>query len=172
MRPKNTYFLSIFLLAGTVIFAQEKVDSLKSWKLKSLYSLSGTQSSFFNWNAGGRNNISMIGSIGASAYYTKNNVKWTNDASFALGGIKYLDNISGVGLQKTDDRIDLATKVGYKLKDHWYFSALAGFKSQFLDGFTFPNDSVRVSKFMAPGYGNLSLGIDYVPNDKFSLFIS
>jgi len=144
----------------------------KDWKLQATYGLNGTQSSFVNWAAGGRNNISVLGYIEASAKYSKNRVNWDTDLGLSLGGMMYLGKGESDGLQKTDDRIDLATKVGYKLKDHWYFSALAGFKSQFLDGFTFPNDSVRVSKFMAPGYGNLSLGIDYVPNDKFSLFIS
>jgi hypothetical protein len=172
MRLKNTYFLSLFLLAGTVIFAQEKVDSLKSWKLKSLYSLSGTQSSFVNWNSGGRNNISMIGSIGASAYYTKNNVKWTNDVSLALGGIKYLDNISGVGLQKTDDRIDLASTFGLLLSKDFFLTIAAGFKTQMVNGFSYPNDSVVVSTFMAPGYLNLALGTDLRKGDQFSVFFS
>ena len=109
MRFKNTYILAVLLISHAMISAQVKSDSLMPWKLKSLYSLSGTQSSFVNWNAGGRNNISLIGSIGASAYYTKDHIKWTNDASIALGGIKYLDNISGVNLQKTDDRMDLSS---------------------------------------------------------------
>ena len=135
MRPKNTYILAVFLLSWTMNFAQVKADSIKSWKLKSLYSLSGTQSSFVNWNAGGRNNISMIGSVGASAYYTHDNVKWTNDVSLALGGIKYLDKINGVGLQKTDDRIDLSSTFGMKLSQDFFLTVAAGFKTQMVNGF-------------------------------------
>ena len=81
-------------------------DSLKIWKFKSLYSLSGTQSSFVNWNSGGRNNISLIGNVTASADYNKDKWNWSSDATLAFGGIKYLDD-NGVNLQKTDDKIDL-----------------------------------------------------------------
>ena len=94
---RNIIFLVLFNLS--VGFCASAQDSLYYWKFKSLYSLSGTQTSFVNWNAGGRNNISLIGSASASAYYTQDNIKWTNDLSFALGGIKYFDN-NGVGAQK------------------------------------------------------------------------
>ena len=43
----------------------------------------------------------------------------------------------------------------------------SGFKTQFADGFTYPNDSVAVSKFMAPGYLNLALGTDYIKDAMF-----
>jgi hypothetical protein len=134
MRSKNTYILAVLLISHAMISAQVKSDSLMPWKLKSLYSLSGTQSSFVNWNAGGRNNISLIGSIGASAYYTKDHIKWTNDASIALGGIKYLDNISGVNLQKTDDRMDLSSTFGMKLSQDFFLTVAAGFKTQMVNG--------------------------------------
>lgn len=155
-----------------MIFAQVKPDSIKSWKLKSLYSLNGTQSSFVNWNAGGRNNISLIGAVGASAYYTRDKIKWTNDASLALGGIKYLDHISGVRLQKTDDRIDLSSTFGMKLSQDFFLTIAAGFKTQMVNGFSYPNDSVVVSTFMAPGYLNLALGTDLRKGDQFSIFFS
>ena len=109
---KNTFFLLLFgFLTLNHTFAQ---DSTAYWKFKSLYSLSGTQTSFVNWNAGGRNNISIIGSASASAYYTRETVKWTNDASFALGGIKYFDK-KGIGAQKTDDRLELSSTFGMQL---------------------------------------------------------
>ena len=172
MRFKNTYILAVLLISHAMISAQVKSDSLMPWKLKSLYSLSGTQSSFVNWNAGGRNNISLIGSIGASAYYTKDHIKWTNDASIALGGIKYLDNISGVNLQKTDDRMDLSSTFGMKLSKDFFLTVATGFKTQMVNGYTYPNDSVVVSTFMAPGYLNLALGTDLRKGDQFSVFFS
>ncbi|MEY3086719.1 MAG: hypothetical protein RLZ93_641, partial [Bacteroidota bacterium] len=65
----------MFGLGGILpLFAQ---DSTAYWKFKSLYSLNGTQTSFVNWNAGGRNNISIIGAGSGSAYYTRDNIKWT-----------------------------------------------------------------------------------------------
>lgn len=171
---KNFLFiLFVTILNGAFSQDSTSVDTLpKNWKLQATYGLNGTQSSFVNWAAGGRNNISALGYIEASAKYAKNSISWDTDLGLSLGGMMYIGKGNNDGLQKTDDRIDFATKVGYKLKEKWFFSGLAGFKSQFLDGFAFPNDSVRVSKFMAPGYVNVSLGIDYVPNENFSLFMS
>ena len=150
-----------------------KTDSIpKKWKLKAIYGLNGTQTSFVNWNAGGRNNVSLLGSISASANYEKKTLKWTNDFSLALGGLQYIEKGSKEGMQKTDDRIDIASNLGYKLKEHFYFSVIGGFKTQMLDGFTYPNDSVRVSTFLAPGYVSSALGIDYIKSDNFSIFTS
>ena len=149
-----------------------KLDSLNScnWKLKSLYSLNGAQSSFINWNAGGRNNIALNASIRASATFNKEIWNWSNDLSLAFGGIKYLDESDAFMYQKTDDKIDLSSKVGMRISKKFLISLNAGFKTQFADGFTYPNDSIPVSKFMAPGYMNLALGTDYVKDANFSIF--
>lgn len=145
-------------------------DTASVWKLSSLYSLSGTQSSFVNWNSGGRNNISLIGNITASADYNQNKWNWSSDVSLAFGGIKYLDEVEGLNLQKTDDKIDLSSIVGMRISKRFLISLNTGFKTQFIDGFTYPNDSVAVSKFMAPGYLNLALGTDYIKDANFSVF--
>jgi hypothetical protein len=74
--------------------------------------------------------------------------------------------------KRPDDQIDLASNVGYNLKKNYYLSFITGFKTQSLDGFNYPNDSVKVSTFMAPGYVNLALGFDYVPDENFGIFLS
>lgn len=163
------------LLISLGSFAQDSTAAPipKYWKLKSTYGLNGTQTSFVNWNAGGRNNVSVLGFISASANYKKDRVKWDNNLELALGGLKYIDSAGRkAGMQKTDDKIDFSTNFGYKFKEHWYYSFVGGFRTQFMDGFAYPNDSVRVSTFLAPGYVSLALGIDYTPNDNFSMFIS
>ena len=151
-----------------------KTDSIvvvKRWKSKAIYALNGSQTSFRNWNSGGRTNIALLGFIHASANYKYKSLKWGNDVSLALGGVKYLDKKINA-LQKTDDQIDLASNVGYNLKKNYYLSFITGFKTQSLDGFNYPNDSVKVSTFMAPGYVNLALGCDYVPDENFGIFLS
>lgn len=168
-QQRNTFLFLLFcFLAFWKVQAQ---DSTSYWKFKSLYSLSGTQTSFVNWNAGGRNNISIIGSASASAYYTQDNIKWTNDASFALGGIKYFDN-KGIGAQKTDDRIDLASTFGMQLSKGFFLTFASSFRTQSINGYAYPNDSVPVSRFMAPGYLNLALGADFRKDDNFNIFFS
>ena len=143
------------------------------WKLKCAFGINGTQSSFVNWSAGGRNNISAIAFISASADYTRDKWLWKNSLDLALGGMKYLDSTGRKqGFQKTDDKIDFSTNIGYKLREKLYLSMIGGFRTQFMDGFNYPNDSVKVSTFMAPGYVNLALGLDFTPNESFSLFFS
>lgn len=171
---KNLVF-GIILLSSLISFAQDStaVDTIpKNWKLNATYILNGTQTSFINWSAGGRNNVSVLGSIITSAVYDKKNIKWANDLNLTLGGLQYIEKESKEGLQKTDDRVDLSSNLGYKLKEHVYFSLLGGLRTQMLDGFAYPNDSVRVSTFMAPGYISGALGIDYIPNSNFSIFSS
>ena len=158
--------------AQDTITNQEKPDSLKYWKYKTIYSLNGTQSSFVNWNAGGRNNFSALGLISANLTYNKKDWKWSNDLTLALGAIKYFDQNASEALQKTDDKIEFATTGGYQFKEDWYYSLLGNFRTQFMDGFNFPNDSVRASRFMAPAYINIALGIEYSPDENLSLFLS
>jgi hypothetical protein len=59
-----------------------------------------------------------------------------------------------------------------RVSKRFLISINSGFKTQFIDGFTYPNDSVAVSKFMAPGYFNLALGTDYIKDANFSIFSS
>ncbi len=155
-------------------FSQDttKVDEAQKWKLESIYSLNGSQSSFVNWNAGGRNNISLLGTVNSFANYNFEKNKWENEISLALGGIKYVSKGSTEPLQKTDDKIDLTSTYGYKLKENLYASVLLNFKTQMLDGFNNPADSIRASGFLAPGYMNLALGLDYSPTKSLSIFLS
>lgn len=171
-------FVGVFnTIAQTSVLADPLNDTTKKvenpWKFKSIFGLNGSQTSFVNWAAGGRNNVSVLGFIDASLKYNKQQVKWDNDLKFALGGLKYIDSTGKQqGMQKTDDKIDVASTFGYRFKKHWYYTLTAGFKTQTLNGFNFPNDSVKISTFMAPGYLSISLGIEYAPKESFNLYFS
>lgn len=169
----NRIFTVLLLLLSLNAFAQS--DTTKNekptnpnWKLKSIYSLNLTQSSFTNWAAGGRNNISGLAFVNAQANYKKDKLKWTNSIGVNLGGVQYFDE----DIQKTDDVIDIQSTFSYELKKSWFISFLGGFRTQMLEGFSSAEDTIRSSGFMAPGYLNLSLGIEYIPNDNFKVMIS
>tara|TARA_B100000508_G_scaffold141091_1_gene146329 strand:- start:65001 stop:65957 length:957 start_codon:yes stop_codon:yes gene_type:complete len=147
---------------------EKPTDPPSGWKLKSVFSLNITQSSFTNWAAGGRNNVSGLGFINAQANYSKDRIKWSNQLSAGLGGVQYFDD----DLQKTDDVLDVQSTFSYGLKDPWFLSILGGFRTQFIDGFASPEDSLASSTFMAPGYLNLSIGIEYIPNDNLKIMAS
>jgi hypothetical protein len=144
----------------------------KYWKLKATYQLNGSQSSFVNWNSGGRNNFAVLGNIIANSAYEKGKLKWNNDLQLALGGLAYAGKTSGKVFQKTDDKIEFASRFGIKMHEFVFCSLLTSFKSQFVNGYSYPNDSVRTSTFLAPGYLNLSPGVDFTPNEHFTLYAS
>lgn len=73
---------------------------------------------------------------------------------------------------KTDDKIDFSSKYGRYAFEHWYYTGLVSFKSQFTEGFKKATDTVRISNFLAPAYVNISIGMDYKPNDNFTLYVS
>src|SRR6218665_2858778 len=172
---KRTLLVGLALCGGLLVNAQEAKDTsaVKSWTSKTIFGVNGSQSSFVNWAAGGRNNITALGFVDASIKYEKYDMKWSNDLKFALGGLRYIDSSGKAdGLQKTDDKIDLNSTFGLKFKEHWFYTATAGFKTQSLDGFAFPNDSVPISRWLAPGYVNISVGIEYAPSPAFNMYLS
>ena len=193
---KKTLFSILLIVVSTSLFSQENslmketdkmVEKQKKagptadmltdtsfWSTKMLFGVNGSQSTFVNWSAGGRNNISMLGFLDGSATYRKKNIKWNTDLKLALGGVRFFgktpDGSSNV--QKSDDVIDLSTAIGYEFKEKWYYTAVGGFKTQSLNGYIYPNDSIRTSTFMAPGYVSAAIGIEYAPSPLFNMFIS
>jgi hypothetical protein len=75
-------------------------------------------------------------------------------------------------MNKTDDKIDFTSKFGLKAADKLYYAALVNFKTQLTNGYNYPNDSVKISGFMAPGYLLVALGLDYKPNDNLAVFFA
>jgi len=73
--------------------------------------------------------------------------------------------------RKSNDRIEFNSKYGRNLSEKWLYSAMLNFKTQFADGFNYPDPKV-ISTFMTPAYLTASIGMDYKRGDNFSLFIS
>ncbi|MBS1637904.1 MAG: DUF3078 domain-containing protein [Bacteroidetes bacterium] len=146
-----------------------EADSVKHWKIGGIISVNSQQVSLTNWAAGGNNSISVGSLLSVYARYKKGKSTWDNNLELAYGVIKQGNNRKW---WKNDDRIQFTTKYGREAFKKWYYSALGDFRTQFAPGYNYPNDSIYISKFMAPGYAIAALGMDYKPNDKFSLFIS
>jgi hypothetical protein len=77
------------------------------------------------------------------------------------------------GVRKSIDKIEYNTKYGYKNGGNWYYTALLDFKTQFAKGYKYGDvEDVKISNFLAPAYINLSIGMDYKPNEVFSAYFS
>jgi hypothetical protein len=158
------------LVLFSILINAQTIDSTKSWTKGGVLNFNFSQSSFTNWAAGGENAISATGLLTTFANYKKGNNSWDNTLDLAYGLLQ-----SGkTDLRKNEDKIDLSSKYGrYAFLKHWYYTALLSAKTQFADGYNFPNDSVVISGFMSPGYLIGSLGMDYKTKDNsFSAYIS
>jgi len=157
------------------IFKNVKKDADTSkwtWKRNGIVGANLAQGSLSNWAAGGDNFSMSINTY--LSYYIYHRVKrytWDNSLDFNFGFVQ----ATTLGSRKNDDRIDILSKFGYKVDtlNKWYASALFNFRSQFFDGYNFSGNTASFSSsFLSPAYIILSAGMDYKPNNKFSLFIS
>lgn len=139
----------------------------KIWTRGGNFQLNMSQVSLTNWAAGGFSSVSGIAQFNGFANRVKGRFAWNNSVAMAYGLLAQ----DGSRTVKTDDRLELNTKYGYELKKFWYLSALGQFKTQFSEGID-ETSGLRISDFMAPGYLILGLGLDYMPSDHFSLFVS
>jgi hypothetical protein len=146
----------------------QQADSANGWKKGGMINLSTSQTSLTNWAAGGQSSIAVSGLLNLYARYKKDNGLWENYLDLGYGSLKQ----GKKDWWKTDDKIDFTSKYGLKTSKNLYIAALLNFKSQFANGYNYPNDSVRISGFLSPGYILGALGLEYRPNDNFDLFIA
>ncbi|HYG52309.1 MAG TPA: DUF3078 domain-containing protein [Flavobacteriales bacterium] len=172
----RSFLLIALLLASISSGAQQ--DSLAKdtsyWKKGGLLGLTFTQVSLNNWAAGGQNSMAINSMINLYANFKNEYVSFDNTLDMGYG---LINQARLPWWEKADDKIDASSKFGKKANESlWYFSLLFNFKSQFMPGFDktaipMPQRKV-ISNFMAPGYFILALGVDYKPNDNFSLLIA
>lgn len=171
MNYKSITFLLLAIVGTLGVAAQSTVKDTTYWKCKYESSVTFSQTTFTRWAAGGENNVAGVALFNAFDDYKKGKVSWNNylGLGFGLSQLGIGDNSQ---VRKIEDKINLLSKAGLYAWKNWDYTALFDFKTQFANGYSYPNDSVYVSKFLAPGYFQLSVGLNYKPNDYFSLFIS
>ncbi len=166
---KRALVIPAILAMFTVAHAQEPVSADTLWKFTGVTSLNFSQLSLTNWAAGGSNSISGNALVKLSPDYDDGTMTWDNDLILGFG----LNKQGSDPARKSDDQIELSSKFGYRASKNWFYSALFNFKTQFAEGYDEEDETrPKISNFMAPGYLSLSLGMDYKPNDQFSLLLA
>ena len=145
-----------------------QTDTIKFWERGVLFNLGFSQVTLSNWSAGGNNSISGNGLANFHLVHSGKNNSWENNLLLGYGILKQDQK----RIQKTDDNIELTSTFGRKVSEKWFYSGLINFKSQFADGFNYPDDSVKISTFLAPGYLLGAVGMNYKLKDYFTLFVS
>lgn len=153
----------------------KKVDTgEKAWKFDGVVGLNAAATGLVNWAAGGKNNVNGLAYAKLHLLYHKNAIAWeTNfDTEF---GLTYIDQKEDA-FQKSSDQIKLATKFGWEFHTDWYLTVLAGFQSQYALGRDYKTGyNPVISKWLAPSFTDISVGIDYkhsVNGADFSLYLS
>ncbi|WNJ17227.1 DUF3078 domain-containing protein [Pontibacter sp. G13] len=173
------FVLSILCLCILGSFAQAQdttaVDT-QYWQYAGIFSFNFNRlDNSKYWQAGGLPVITAQGDIRAAANYQRNRITWNNSIIMALGTQKQGKGDS-VDFIKNLDQLELTSSFGYRYKPKWLGTVLLNFRTQFAEGFEFPDDQPTVnrigpvSNFMAPGYLELGIGIEYNPAPPLTFF--
>ncbi len=175
--------------------AEQKVEKPNYWTESLMTNIKFGQTSLTNWAAGGDNTVTLQAFVDGNANYKKGVLFWNNRLQLDYG---FVYASSKPILQKSDDRIYLESKFGYKNESmkHFSLSINYDFKSQFNTGYDYKTPSApegydklddvpmgelidlwkdaRVVKsgFLAPAYTNLAIGIDLKPAKWVSLNVA
>lgn len=152
----------------------KKVDTgEKPWKFSGTVGLNAAATGMWNWAAGGNNNVNGVASTKLRLLYHENNMSWETNLDMEYG-LSWIDQEFDQ-LQKTSDKINFSTKFGWEFHKTWYLTVLGGFQSQFAYGRDYNGSEAFdpiISKWLAPSYTDISVGIDWKPNDIFSIYLS
>ena len=166
---KNLITILTVLAINISIFAQ--TDSTKNWTLGGDVGLNTSQVGFTNWAQGGQNSIAGMTFLHLYANYKKDKWSWDNYSNLEYGLMQQGSDVT----KKSDDLLEVGTKIGHKATEHWYYAAQTSFKSQFSKGYDYDNyvdKDTYISDFLAPAYILAGLGMDYKPSDNLSLYLS
>jgi hypothetical protein len=146
---------------------------ISGWRTGGVFNLNFGQGSARNWAAGAEKfSMSFAGYLSLYARYRSGKFRWDNtlDLGYALV------NTTSTGLRKTDDKIDLYSKAGRELNKNFSLAGVLNFKTQFAEGYDYnylgKGYRKSTSNFMAPAYLIIAPGIDWHPEQYFSIFFS
>jgi len=169
MKKMMSFCLLLCTIAVTGQTAES--DTIKHWKVGGTPSLTFNQVSLTNWAAGGKNSIAGTFLLNMYFNYKKEKLAWDNTIDLGYG----LTKQGSDNMVKTEDKLYFTSKLGYNAGEHskWFYTGLLDFKTQMDAGYNDPPDNtLKLSEFLSPAYVNFSLGMDYKPNDNFSLYLS
>lgn len=144
-------------------------ERVTAGKLNGNIGLTVNQLAITHWAAGGESNAS--GKVTADFNYTldKKKFKYVTSGIFAYGISSYAKSRR---VEKTEDRFEISMTMSNNNQKHLTFTSIATLKTQFTNGYSYPNDSVPISSFFAPAYLTLSVGYTYTISNNLSFFFS
>jgi hypothetical protein len=180
MKKNLLVLVLVSVIAGTQVlssqaFAQNMADTTHGWRTGGQFGINLTNVGFTNWAAGGQNTLAATALLTAFANFRGADLMdfWDNGVEAAYGVARV--GVTSNPFRKSDDRFLLFSKYTHKLEpsSSFGYSGLLDFRTQFVDGFDYTKTpEIFTSTLFAPAFINLAIGIDFKPNDSFSLFLS
>lgn len=194
MKTKLFSLLFALFSLSFSLFAQEEEAPKLGWDRGAGIGLDFAQLLQINPKQGaGQNRIGFGSATTYFANYTGQRNSWENQAAWQFGMqrlgsgviVQGTDNIQ-VPFQKSLDELRISSKYGQSIKEgsKLYFAGLFNFLSQVTPTYqgneAFPGNFISdvfdegnlLSKFFSPATLQFSVGMDYKPNDKLSLYYS
>lgn len=141
------------------------------WKFKTDLSYLLSQGAISNWAKGGENNISSVLDVESALNYNNKETKVNSSTTARLAlGLQASGNYDGI--RKNLDILEINSKINHKAFGKFDLSGLFQFKTQFLPGYNYPNDSVKVSKFFNPATFIFGYGLEYKPDKNTAISFS
>lgn len=148
-----------------------KQDMVMLWSQKNSVGVNLSEVAFVNWNAGGNNSVSALFYGNFERKFQKDLLLWKNSATVRYG----LNAQDGRKVRKTDDEISLNSTYGYRRDStsNFRYTAKFNFRTQFANGYKYPERDKAISSIMAPGYVFLGVGTEYsAPNEDLTVYLS
>ena len=166
---KAPYFIILVMFSAYSLHAADTTETTKAkWIFEGFFQQNLNQVNFTNWAAGGENSFSSTSKARLSLNFEDEDFNMQNYIDLSYGIVKLQDS----PMRKNTDKMDVFSKAGKNLTPKTSFTGIFNYVSQFDKGYNYPNDSVLVSRFMAPGYLTIALGFDFKPYDFLSIFVS
>ncbi len=143
------------------------------WKHWTKLGINFNQAQFSeNWKLGGLNSYAIGGLLWHKSEFNKNNFNFTSEVDMKYGKVKNEGQLA----KPNNDRIFWDNKLSYKLTKSWAVYLSLTYETQFDNSFHYGKDTEGnevitglKSSFMAPGYFTESFGLEYKPDQTFSL---
>lgn len=161
-----------YIVTDTIYGFTEK-DTIDNFslhhKLEGNFGITLNQLAITHWAAGGESNGSGKVTSNITYKYNRKLFNYVLNGIFAYGMSNYTKDRR---YEKSEDRCEISMTMSNNNSKNLTFTALASLKTQFTNGYTYPNDSIAISGFFSPAYINISAGYNYNLKDILSIYIS
>ncbi len=143
-----------------------EVDTVRGWQRGGAGTLNFSQVSLSNWAAGGQSSLSLLALGNTYLHYRGNNHAFDLAGNLVYGLLK----AGKSRVRKNDDRLELNGRYTRSFTPKWSFAGQVNVKTQLTPTKDVERPDSLLSQFFAPAFILASLGLEYKPNENFSVF--